>query len=176
MNRHRSVISLPGRFVKPLSHLLTGSDIPHPGGIPKKADGSSCDRPSIFGRCWRCGLAASARVFVDAPHVQVFEDVSRSSRGSAHAPRYADEQDLRMKVVAKLAALFAGALGATLMVAVTLQDRANHGPADGSYVPSAEVGIDERGWRTDPISKRELTSPPKTLRMPIIAREAADAG
>lgn len=74
-----------------------------------------------------------------------------------------------MKEVAKLAALFAGALGVTFIVAVTLQDRANHGPIDGSYVPSAEAGTDERGWRTDPVRKREL-------RMPIAAREAADAG
>ena len=92
------------------------------------------------------------------------------------APRYADEQGQKMKELAKFAALFVCALAATFIVAGTFQDLANRGPTDGSYVPSAETGMDERGWRTDPISKRELTSPPKTLRMPTIAREAAGAG
>ena len=97
-------------------------------------------------------------------------------RRCVDAPRYADEQGQKMKELAKFAALFACALAVTFIVAGTFQDLANRGPIDGSYVPSAETGMDERGWRTDPVSKRELTSPPKTLRMPTVAREAAGAG
>jgi hypothetical protein len=81
-----------------------------------------------------------------------------------------------MNLLAKLAALFVGGLVATFIIAGALQDLANRGPIDGSYVPTAERGIDERGWRTDHGSMRESIPPPKTPRMPVVSRAASDAG
>jgi hypothetical protein len=81
-----------------------------------------------------------------------------------------------MKVLAKLVALFVGGLVATFIIAGTLQDLANRGPIDGSYVPTAERGMDERGWRTDHGSMRESDAPPKTLRTPVVSRTAPGAG
>ena len=81
-----------------------------------------------------------------------------------------------MNLLAKLAALFMGGLVATFIVAGVLQDLANRGPIDGSYVPTAETGIDERGWRIDQGGMREPAPPPKTPRMPVVSRAASDAG
>jgi hypothetical protein len=81
-----------------------------------------------------------------------------------------------MKILAKLAALFVGGLLATFIVAGALQDRANRGPIDGSYMPTTERDLDERGWRIDHSSVRESILPPKTLRMPVVSRTAPGAG